>query len=411
MGLKVTQKLMEADIPYLQESIDFAPDIFVSDEVAAAAREIATMHESESGKGDGWETGRISWKSLRREAGRAYRELREANPSSAFGQLFRVGTQLIANGWAKRYPSTYMDIAETVQSSNRQEFYPPMWGSDFADFVQEGKPFREGRVEGQDVEIINLKVGKIEAFRREFFDDDQTRQISQRQQKLGESIEMTMDAYFSRRFFGAADSTSFKFAIPATNWPGTVNYKGTAVTTPFSVDMYDTSVGNRPATYGDLTGPNLLTAQNALRQAKDPLGAPIQAIANTLMVSTAHEEKAKALLMSDLNPFVIGTGATTADTAVTGVVGGIMMKNTLKGRYNLVVPIFLKQWAWAIGVGKQGMINQVRDAMEIVQEVPNSGDSFNFDNIRFRSRKRQEIDWLDPRYWYAGNDGSVSGTQ
>jgi len=410
MALRNISKLMEADPKYLLEATH-APEIMISPEIASASQEIATMYESEKGAGDGWLSGAISWKNLRESAARNFRSLKEANPSSAFGQLFRVGTQMVANAWAKRYPVTYTEIAETVQSTNRQEFHNPLWGSEFADVVAEGKPFREGKVIGQDVEIINVKWGKIEAFNRELFDDDQSRQIGQRQRHLGESIKATMDAYFSRKFFGAADATSFPFAVPASKWPGIVNKDGTSVTTPFSVNMYANNVGNRPATYTDLTGPAILTGLNALRQAKDPLGIPIVAIADTLLVSTFHEEKAKALLSSDYNPFVQGTGATTASSAVTGVVGGILMNNTLKGRLKLVCNIFLKQGAWALGVSQQGMIDQVRDAMEIVQEVPNSGDSFNYDTIRFRSRIREEMDWVTPHYWYAGNDGSIAGTQ
>ena len=52
-----------------------------------------------------------------------------------------------------------------------------------------------------------------------------------------------------------------------------------------------------------------------------------------------------------------------------------------------------------------------RDPLEVVQEVPNSGASFNTDTIRFRTRSRYRGDWNDARVWYQGNDGSVSGVQ
>lgn len=404
----MAKKLIEADIAYLSEAYD-SPELLIGAGVRSFAEEVATLYESEAGKADGWLSEEISWKELRRTASRDFRKLGEANPASAFGQLFRIGVQLRANAWYKRYPTTFQEIVAEVGSTNRQEFHAPLFGAAWPREVKSGVPFKEGKVKGQDIEIINRKFGAIEAFERELFDDDQTSQISQRQRHLGESMKMWQDAYFSRRFVGAAD-TSYPEAIAASGWSGE-NSAGTTISTPFSTTMYTAARGNRPSSFVQLTYGAIITAKNALKRAVDPTGLPIVVTPDTLLVSTEEEENAKILLTSAIMPGVPGKTGETLQTATSGIMRGIGATNTLQGAFKLVTNIHLKPWVWALGMAGQGFVNQTRDPLEIVQEVPNSGDSFNYDTIRFRSRARWEMDWVDPRFWYLGNDGTTTGAQ
>jgi hypothetical protein len=71
---------------------------------------------------------------------------------------------------------------------------------------------------------------------------------------------------------------------------------------------------------------------------------------------------------------------------------------------------YLQDWEWYLGTANKGLVFQRRSPWEIVQEVPNSGADFSSDNIRFKSRCRFEVDWIDSSFWIQGNDGSAVGT-
>jgi hypothetical protein len=79
----------------------------------------------------------------------------------------------------------------------------------------------------------------------------------------------------------------------------------------------------------------------------------------------------------------------------------------LDGAYNLVISRFLPRKAWALGEAGKGIVFQRRDPLEVVQENPMSGMAYSNDIYSFRSRARWEPDWIDPRFWFLGNDGTV----
>jgi hypothetical protein len=78
----------------------------------------------------------------------------------------------------------------------------------------------------------------------------------------------------------------------------------------------------------------------------------------------------------------------------------------------VVVAKFLADWAWAIGEAKKGFIFQERDPLEVIQEAAATGAAFQFDAMRYRSRRRFEADWIagGSRFWFLGNDGSQAGS-
>jgi len=402
--------LIEADLKYLGTTSE--PELMLSPGVIQAAEAIAKMYESEPGKRDGWESSRLSWKALKENAVRNRAMLSEANPSQAFGQLLRAGIQMIANGWYRRYPSTYQEIAQEYASNKRQEFHAPLFGSAFPRKVGAGTPWREQQVKGQDVEIINAKWGGMESFERELFDDDQTGQIKTRAQTLGEAMRAWEDAYFSRRFVGAA-STDYPEPITASAF-SYVNFNGGTIATPFSTTFYASAFagaarGNRPTSFVQFNFNDVVAGVQALRQAIDPLGVPIVVTPDTLLVSPFDEIEARMALQSPTFPAIAGraTDATTA-AAVPGYFRGPFGMNPIQGMLKPVVNIHMKTGVWAIGQSAKGYIMQRRDPMEVVQELPASGQNFELDVIRFRTRSRWEQEWIYSGFWFLGNDGSAA---
>ncbi len=380
-----------ATLQDLRESGD--PETHLSNEIVTLAEKID------------WEDQSLSFRDLREYAVKNYRALKEANPSSAFGQLLRAGIQQIANGWYDRTEVTYPKYVVETASDKRQEFYAPLFGSDLPHETGQGEEYTRQEVIGLDRELINRKFMGGETFTRELFDDDQTGQIRQRASNLGKGSKVWEEIYVASRMRGTA--TNFQGRAIAASTFTTENADGTAITTPFDENLYATGEGNRPAAFVQLAAAPLKVAYEALQNAKDPLGIKILNDINILLVSPFDTLNSKMLANSGYYPGVPGTGAQTASTAASGSLTGSFGDNIFKGLFNIEVNRYLDQGQWFLGDAKQGPVFQRRDPLEVVQEQPLSGKSFDTDAYRFRSRARWEMDWIDSRFWYMGNDGTA----
>lgn len=360
-----------------------------------------------------WEDDSMSFKALRQFAIDNFRKLGEATPAASFTQLFRAGVQVFANGWYERTAIEYEKYVAELSSNKRQEFHAPLYGSDFPDEVQQGEPYQESTVAGVDRELINRKFMGGESFTREMFDDDQTGQIKTRMQRLGESARLREELEAAGRIMGATALTQGKVTVAATTYTR-VNANGVTVG-PYATNFYGTigatAYGNRPAVFAQLSVPTLRVALQSLAVAFDPLGVRIAVKPNMLVVSAFDSVNARTLLNSMNYPGVQGLGGQTASTATAGSLTGIFADNVLKGMLTLAENTFLPFGAWNVGVAKKGLVMQRRDPLEVVQEVPNSGQSFSTDTIRYRSRMRWVLDWIDSSFWFQGNDGTAVVTQ
>jgi hypothetical protein len=356
------------------------------------------------------------------------RSLREANSETSLGFLLRKGVQTVANDWYQATPKEYQNYSRMEGSTTVAEWYAPLYSSIIAAPVEAGNQFPEGRVIGEDSNLRNIKFGLVEAFDRELFDDDQTGQIKQRSQRLGQSMGITESVWAASRLIGAA-RTYANVTVPASNY-STTDINGTAVTTPFSTTIYGTSSGNRPSTYGTLNMGHMKVGYVQTLNSVDPLQNKILVDPNVLVVSSQDALNGKLMLAEGAYPAIIGQsdaalasnptlGGTSATAgasqgAFTGFPGGINSNNPFSGiGMKLCVERYLTDWAWLIGESGKGFIFQERDPMEVVQESPNTGSAFTFDVIRYRSRRRFEADYVGggSRFWYLGNDGSVTGNQ
>ena len=374
------------------------PEAYMSPEVVAAAESID------------WESPQTSFRDVRKWAIRNYRKLKEAQPSSAFGQLLRAGIQTIANGAYQRTEVNWNKVIVETSSDKRQEFYAPLYGSALPTRTGPGEPYSESRVQGLDREVINYKYMGGESFQRELFDDDQTGQVRQRASKLGEAMKVLEEVYVAGRIHGTA-TTIAGVAIPASTY-STVNANGSTISTPFSTTLYSASAGNRPSSYGQLSVPALKTAYEALMNAVDPLNIKMLIDPKLLLVSTFDAMNAKTIANSAYYPGVPGLSGQTASSAGSGFASGSFAENPMKGMFEVVINRYLPRGAWYLLDKSPGaMVFQRRDPMEVVQEQPQSGQSFDMDVYRFRSRSRWETEWLDSRFWYEGNDGTATVSQ
>jgi hypothetical protein len=391
-----------ADLKYLKEARGKEGlGIRLNEAMAATVEELSPVFLSE-----GWD----DFDSLANIAQDHFVEMGEATAASAFGQLLRAGVQVIANDWYLRTPVSWPEYVQEVQSDKRQEFYAPLHRSSLPKQTRPQQPYKEQPLSGEDIELINRKFMGGESFEAELWEDDQTGQIRTRAQSLGEAQRIIEEIYVAGRLQGLSNYTVADFVVPASQYR-TRNAAGTVITTPYSTNMYTTGQGNRPAAFAQLNAVTFKQGRAALMNALDPKGIKILCRPNHLVVSTQDDQNARTLIESDYWPAVQGLSGQTASTATAGGLAGAFAKNTFKGLVSFSVNYFFRDWAWVMMEKKKGPVFQRRVPMSVVQEIPNSGASFDLDSIRWRSRSRWEFDFVDARFCWLGNNGSVAGSQ
>lgn len=330
----------------------------------------------------------FDWRALRANVIANEHKLREANAETAFGQLLRYGVQtFMFDAYKSVQDFVYLDLVQTVNSKNRQEWYAPMFGVEIPKDVPQGGKYQDSKVSGLDVSLVNKKVGRMFTVERELIDDDQTGQIEKRATGLGERL----------RYKEEADVMGVDVYTLATQGRGITGVAGTS---------YTSAIGNAPsAGFAALTQNGLETADIALHNMVDPTGNRILVKPSVLLVSPSDKFNGAKLLNSVLQPSmpgVTGAGAagaffTGGQTAYTGTI------NPLQGMYALKVSRFLPPAYWYLMEPKTSIVFQDRDPLELLMEARDAGTSFEKDVYRWRLRRRYQTQVLEYRYIYCGN--------
>lgn len=332
-------------------------------------------------------------------------KLREANAEGALQQFLRAQVNTITNGYYELVETVNESIYQITPSSHAIELYAPMYRGDVPRRVMRGQTYPEGRIVGEDLQLKNWKYGIIYAFERELWDDDTTGMVAMRARDGGEQMRILKDAWAFGKFIGTP-TTYGDDPIPGseTQPVDEANWPFTSSAAPFVGGGF-----NRPTAFEAFTPGNVQEGDLALMQQLDKLGNKMLVSPNTLLVGSSNKFTARTMLNSEWYPsstsLRIGGGA-GADSTIGGA-NVFAARNELNGLYNLVVSLFLPRKSWAIGVAGKGLIGQIRDPLEVIQENPQSGVAFSADEYRFRARERWNYDWLEPRFWWLGNDGSI----
>lgn len=341
----------------------------VSNRTERALREVAAKID--------WASPDLSFRRLR-EAAERIANLHETNSVTTFGWLLRSAVQEFANDVYQNIAVIYPNFVTVIQSRRRSEIYGGLYRGSMPRLVDAGEKFQDTTFKGFERELINYKFGHIETFERELFDDDQTGQIRSRAGNLGENFRTFEEIYTISRLFGAARSEE-GVDVPASTYN--------------SGNVFTTAIGNRPNTFVRLSAAALEAAHVAMRSILDPIGRKFLVNPTTLLVSPIDEFEALRILNSPMN------GGTSTNPA------GFI--NPLQGRYTVYSSPFVRSKAWLLGDTKRGFVFQRRDPLEITQENPSSGMGFEQEIYAFRARERFEADWIEPRFAYLGDDGSV----
>jgi hypothetical protein len=344
------------------------------------------------------ESDNFSWKRLRENLESNSGKLREATSESAFGQLLRYGVQhFMFDAYKNVDDFVYTDLVTSRPSSNRQEWYAPLFGVEIPRDVPTGGAFEDSRISGLDVEVVNKKVGRMFTVERELIDDDQTGQVQQRAEGLGARL----------RYKEEADVMGVDVF--------TLNPLGRGIT-GVAAQSYTTAIGNRPTEFLKLSQAGLESADISLHNMLDPLGNRILVKPSLLLTCPAEKFNAAKLLNSALQPSVpqtvtSGSGATTTSFFQGGLTGWNATVNPLQGLYTLKISRWLPTGTdgagvtagyWYLMEPKTSIVWQDRDPLELLMEARDAGRSFERDEYRWRLRRRYATAVIEYRYIFEG---------
>src|ERR1700729_1978417 len=327
-----------------------------------------------------WQDPDFSIKTLREAM---YTKMREAVAESSFPQVLRAGVQQFMFDAYQTVPTIFHDLVRVTSSNKYEELYAPLYNSELPVEILPGEAFPDSRIIGLDAHVRNRKWGRLLAFQRELVDDDMTGQISQRAANLGQMMRYI-------------EELQVMIAVVEAENPQEAGGKG-----------YTTTLGNTPTVPGGLSQSGLEEADVGLQNMVDPLGNHMLVMPDTVLVSPSDKFNVLKLLNSTLQPSVPGAANQNVSTVPGGTTGWTMTINPLQGEYTAKVSRFLPgsttglggpglkgpgndgaHGAWFLMETKKSIVFQDREGLEIVQENPTAGSAFEFDEYRYRIRRR-----------------------
>lgn len=337
----------------------------------------------------------FSWKA-------AKAKLREAESATTQVQLLRAGIQAAVNSLYETVDTTYGDWAHTLTSTKMEELYAPLQGISFPQMIAEGEVYPEAPgMAGLDIKLRNKKAGQLFAVSKELLDDDQTGQVLKMSSLMGEYCAQLVEVWSYGKLASVANMSYGGVSIPVSE------------TKPADEATYPWSTGlvgggkTRPAAYGALTQGSIQAGMVALMNQLNLLGLKMSVKPNRLIISPHYRFDSAVLANSAYYP----TGATAGQT------GGAFSINPLQGLFDITTSRFVfdqngsvnadsKAW-YLLDDSKPAFVVQMRTPCEVSVENPQSGRSFDSDTIRFKATTRFNCDFIDPRFFWRGSDGSV----
>lgn len=347
----------------------------------------------------------FSWRKLKNQCA----ELAEADSSSTFVQFLRAGIQAVSQAAYENVPMTYEDWVTTVPSSRDTELYAPNHGVSFPREVPRDAAYPEVGAAALDMKLVNRKYGGMYSVEWELLMDDQTGSFQRQASLLGEYVKQVAEVLCYAKLASVANMQYVNLTIPQSE-----TKPSNEASYPWSTSL----VGggrNRPDTYGVLGLTTLTNGIIGLMNQKNLQGIKMLVNPNRLLIGPQMVFDAAVLLNSSYYP----SGAQAA-----GVTGGAFAINPVgpNSPFRTIAQITASRFvfksdgtvsgdskAWyLVDDGHPWFVLQLREPVTVEQEAPNSGAAFERDVIRFKARMRGNADFIDPRFAWQGNDGSVT---
>lgn len=325
-----------------------------------------------------WSSGRVPFRELLHniltEARSGNAKFREAESPTAWGQLQRYGVSNYMFNAYLQTPTVYERMVQVRPSSGAFEWYAPMFRAQMPTTIVSGQRFRESRLTGLDVIVKNKKTGRILAIDRDLFDDDQTGQLAQKASQMGEATKIKEE---------------IDFLVALRSGP------------------YTTGLGNSYGSNIPMNQPLVEAAAIALSQITDPTGNKILVKPDVLLGGPNYQFAVMKLMKSAYTtavPGVYGTENLSQSPGIaSGEIGWTMTDNVIKGLYDPQWSYYMNATEWYLAQSRVSLVQQDRHPLEVLQENPQSGASFEYDEVRFRVKRRYAFALIDSRFIYQGS--------
>ncbi len=332
-------------------------------------------------------------------------KLTEADSGTMYPLMLVAGVLQNVIGMYTLAKPSYMDWVTVTPTKLVDTPVAPLHGLSFPREVGEQMPYPVSKTAALSMKFHARKYGTMLEMTKELIEDDQTGQFQMLSGQLGEYLQLLTEVLVYGRLasLNAASYSGFAPGASETKPSGESNYPWTLATAPFVGGGY-----NKPGTF---TAPTVAGIQNgmiALRQQKNLLGVAIPVNPKRIITSPKYMFDVAVVLNSAYYPAVGGSAGTT---------GTSFSINPLKGIADLTVTPFMfdnggaavnNSTAWYLVDDSKPFFQLLqREPVSVEQEAPNSGESFNRDVVRFKCSTRQIADFVDPRFAWQGNDGSV----
>lgn len=328
--------------------------------------------------------------------------MRETNSSSANAQLLRAGVQTAVNNLYPAVKTTYEQWTHVIASSRDTELYAPLNALTFLGELGEGERYLESSVIGLDIKLRNKKFGQMFPVSFELVDDDQTGQFAQKVSDMADYAALLWEVYA----YGKLNSLSGGSTYGGLTVPASETKPSYESTYPWSTSLK--GGGATKSTAGAMTQANVQSAFTALENQLNLQGLKMAVNPDKILSGPYNRWTLATLLNSNFYP----SGA-----AAAGGIGGALAINVLQGIAEPVISRFMfdqngttgansKAW-YVMDSSKPAFITQIREAAKVTQENPETGAGFERDIYRWKLTVRGNADFIDPRFFFQGSDGSV----
>lgn len=344
----------------------------------------------------------FSWEKFKTELSG---KLKEADSETAFPLFLVAGLLQNIISMYSLAPVSYKEWVTVTPTNLVETPYAALQGLSFPREVGSQMPYPEVGAAGFNGKIRARKYGSVYSVEEELLEDDQTGAFKMQTGMLGEYLQLLTEVLVYGKLASVASMNYNGFAIPKSEtqpsteaiWPWVPS------ATPLVGGAY-----NRPTSFGALTLANIQTGIQTLMEQKNLLGINMMVNPKRLLISPKYKFDAALLLNSGYYP---------AGAASAGSTGGAFAINPIQGILDLSISRFMGNQSGVFGAlssawylvddSKPWFQVIMRTPVSVMQEAPNSGDSFNRDIYRFKCRTRMNADFIDPRFAWQGSDGSV----
>jgi hypothetical protein len=239
-------------------------------------------------------------------------------------------------------------------------------------------------------------------------EDDQTGQFQQQAGMLGEYMKTLQEVLCYGKLASVNNMAYSVFNVPKTE---TKDAGETSASYPWCPQSAPLSGGgiNRPSAFSILTNTSLQASYIGLMNMLNKLGLKFSVKGSRLLVGPQQIFSASTLLNSAYFPSVPGAAGSTGGNFAINPVQGLASLTTSRFIFSNDGTVAGNSYAWyLVDDSKPWFVMQLREALVVEQENVNSGQSFDRDVYRFKCRMRGNADFIDPRFAWQGNDGSVT---